>query len=96
MIDNKEVKKLAQLARIDVSDKELNKIRDDLDAIIQYVHKISAVAPQNESVTYDMKNVFREDGVCEEDTTLSGELLDLAPNKKEGYIRVRKVIDPDI
>lgn len=43
MISKEEIKKLADLARIDVSDEEIESLRSEMDSILDYVGQVSDV-----------------------------------------------------
>lgn len=83
-ISKKEVKHVAWLARLDLTDSEVEKFTEQLDVILEHAGKISEldvahVPPTSHAIP--LKNVLREDkvGVC-----LSPEAaLSNAP-KKEG------------
>jgi aspartyl-tRNA(Asn)/glutamyl-tRNA(Gln) amidotransferase subunit C len=61
MISLEEVKKLAMLARIELTPKEEKELQKDLGAILDYVSKLKN-APTKEAGTFKtLANVFRED-----------------------------------
>jgi len=95
MISKKEVQHIAKLARIDFSEKELNKLSQQLSSILDYVEKLkscdtSKVEPLAQ-VT-GLENVMREDQAKTQDSRLKTQKLDLAPKKKDGYVKVKAVL----
>lgn len=93
MISIEEVKKLADLARIEMGDEEIEKLRGEMDAILDYVGQIKSVTEDlggnmNESKT----NVFREDIDPTESETHSKEILAAFPQKEKNYLKVKKIL----
>ena len=65
-IDKNTVKYVANLARIELSDKELEHFTGQLDRILEYVHKLKTLDVDNLEPTshvLEMKNVYRDDEV---------------------------------
>jgi len=95
-INRDTVKYTANLARIELSDKELDNFTGQLDRILEYVEKlkkldVSTLEPT--SHVLQMKNVYRDD--------VTGHSLDVSdvlkntPNKENSLFRVPKVIDTE-
>jgi aspartyl-tRNA(Asn)/glutamyl-tRNA(Gln) amidotransferase subunit C len=89
-----DVKKLAQLSRVELTDNELEKMPAEFDSILGYIKNISAVASTtNESLieSAGTRNVTRPD-------EFSGgfenpmQLINSAPQSQDGYIKVKKVL----
>ncbi|MEK7120902.1 MAG: Asp-tRNA(Asn)/Glu-tRNA(Gln) amidotransferase subunit GatC [Patescibacteria group bacterium] len=92
MISKEEVKKIADLARIRLSLKEMEKMTQELGSILGYVEQvkeISDVSTKNEEI---LKNVFREDENINESGFFTKKILDLAPRKEGDYIKVKKIL----
>jgi aspartyl-tRNA(Asn)/glutamyl-tRNA(Gln) amidotransferase subunit C len=67
-ISREEVARLAVLARVDLSDSELNRLAGELDAIVQAVAMVSAVATDDVPATshpLPLRNVMRPDVVTD-------------------------------
>lgn len=94
-ISRDEVLKLAQLSKIKLSDEEVDKFVDELDAIIKYVEQIdsadTAGLEPTDQVT-GLKNVMRSDKVADYGET-SAELLKNAPATEKNYIKVKRVLN---
>jgi aspartyl/glutamyl-tRNA(Asn/Gln) amidotransferase C subunit len=93
-IDKAKVKHIAKLARLGLKEKEIEKYQKELSAILDYIEKlkevdVSKVEPTSHPLK--IKNVMREDRGREkfEDPK---KLLDLMPEKKENYLKVKKII----
>jgi aspartyl-tRNA(Asn)/glutamyl-tRNA(Gln) amidotransferase subunit C len=93
-ITTDDVKYVARLAKIAITEDEAAKFTKELDAILGYVQQLDAVDTNGLQPTYQvtgLTNVTREDalvdyGVAPED------LLKNAPRSRDGYIEVPKVL----
>lgn len=93
-ISEEEVKHVANLARLAVTDDEVKKFQQNLDAIITYAEQLNEIDTENIEPTshvLDMKNVMREDvpskGLPRE------EVLKNAPEHQDGQIKVPSIIE---
>lgn len=92
-IDNETVKNLSELARIELTDEEVAKIKTDLEKILKFMDKLSEVDTNGIEPTFhvasDLVNVSRPD-----DQKRDNELLDratflaLAPDQVGGMVKV--------
>ncbi len=89
-----EVKKLARLSRISLSDEEAESLRVELGSILEYVEKLSDAETNGLEPTSQvtgLTNQMRKDE--EKDYGTSREdLLKNAPDSQDGYIKVRRVL----
>jgi len=93
MISNDEVKRLASLARIELTEKETETFAKDMGAILTYVDAVKAVSgAEIEDKGINLKNVLRDD-VVREDKSYTEAILKNAPNKSGEYIAVKKIIE---
>lgn len=93
MITIDEVKKLAGLARIDISEKEAEAFANDMEAILEYVDTVKKVAGEKvEQADFTVKNVLRED-VVSESSEYRNDILKNAPRISNDFIEVKKVLD---
>jgi len=95
MISKEEVKHIAKLARLGLSEKEIEKFQNELSSILDYIEKlkevdITGVEPTSHSVL--VENITREDKENSKFRVSSPKLLDLAPDKKERYLKVKQVL----
>jgi len=89
-----EIKKLARLSRIDLSEEEAESLRGELENILGYVDQLSDVDTEGLETTSQvtgLTNQMRKDevkdyGVNRED------LLKNTPDSQDGYIKVKKVL----
>jgi aspartyl-tRNA(Asn)/glutamyl-tRNA(Gln) amidotransferase subunit C len=92
-LDREEVKHAAGLARLSVSEEEIEVFRRQLSEILTYIGKLNELDTSNIEPTshvLDLQNVFREDRVTpglSREEALTG-----APEREEGFFRVPKII----
>ena len=94
-IKKDDVKYAAKLARIEMSEKELENFTSQLDDILKYMKKLEELDTSNVKPTshvLDIRNVMREDKLTNESLT-NEEALRMAPEKEKGFFKVPKIID---
>lgn len=89
---NIDIRALAKLARVEVTDAEVDKLEKELPAILDFVEtvqgaRVSATAPKSA-----LRNVMREDANPHEGGVYTDALLKGAPSEKDGRIVVKQVI----
>ena len=92
-IDNSVVKKIANLSKINLSDKELESFKLELNNILDWVDDLKKV---DTKMVEPMLSVFNENMKMREDKveqTQTNEILSNAPEKKENFFVVPKVIE---
>lgn len=92
MLDKSQVEKLAELARIKISEEEKEEIVKDLGKILDYVKQVEEVGGLSEEELPELQNVFREDENPHQSGEFSGDLLESAPNRKGDYFAVKKIL----
>lgn len=88
-IKTEEIKKLVDLARIEVSEEELLSLSGEIESILGYVAQVQNTVGDNDLVLGKNNNVFREDKPRE--TTESDGVIDAFPNKQGNYLKVKKI-----
>ncbi|NQV04667.1 MAG: Asp-tRNA(Asn)/Glu-tRNA(Gln) amidotransferase subunit GatC [Candidatus Omnitrophica bacterium] len=88
------LKYVANLARVGLTEKELEGFTGQLDRILEYVNKlktldVSGLEPT--SHVLEMKNVYREDKVKK--SLPASEAIKNAPAKKNDLFKVGKIIE---
>jgi len=92
-INKDTVEYVANLARIELSEKELSHFTEQLDRILDYVHKLKTLDVRGLEPTshvLEMKNVYREDNVKK--SLLPEEVIKSAPVKEADLFKVQKII----
>ncbi|MFA6048092.1 MAG: Asp-tRNA(Asn)/Glu-tRNA(Gln) amidotransferase subunit GatC [Parcubacteria group bacterium] len=93
MISKDEVKHIAELARIGLDKKEIEKFSTDLSSILDWIEQLKEVDIENvEAIGHitGMENITRKDKTHEFDNT-SG-IKELFPEEKDGYDKVKSVL----
>ena len=93
-ITTDDVKYVARLAKIAITEDEAAKFTKELDAILGYVQQLEAVDTTGLQPTYQvtgLTNVTREDALIDYGVTRD-DLLKNAPRSRDGYIEVPKVL----
>lgn len=91
-----DIQKLAQLARIKLDKKEQESLEKDLNSVLDYIGKLKGVKMEDApELTYisAAENVFRSDDAPKEPFGNSVGLLEAAPEKKKGFVKVKKVFN---
>lgn len=89
-----DVKKLATLSGLTVTDDEVASLAGEIEAIIGYVEQLDAIDTTGVEPTYQvtgLKNVTREDVLIDYGVSRA-DLLGNAPDSTEDSIKVPKVI----
>jgi len=95
MISKEKVKHIAKLARLALSEKEIENYQKELSKILEYIEKLKEVdVSKVEPVFHPLKvkNVVREDVAIKKSVDQIKKLIELMPEKKEGYLKVKKVL----
>ena len=96
MLSKDEVKHIAKLARLGLSEKELKKYGKELSSILDYIGKLEEVdLSQVEPTSHPLKieNVARKDEGGGKKENKSKELLNLASEIKDGYFKVKSILE---
>jgi len=93
MITRKEVEHIAKLARLGLSEREIEKMRGELAKILDYFEKlkkvdVSQVEPTSHSIK--VENVMRKDESSRSKFPNS-QLIEMAPDRKDGFIKVKSI-----
>jgi len=99
MISKEEVQKLAELARLELSDQEVAGLQKDISNILDYVGQVSAVAIDDATPKVGVvHNVMRQDEVRISDDIMAGKeeaLRGEFPKREGNFNVVRKIIQKD-
>lgn len=93
-IGTDEVKRIAALAKIGLSDEEAARMSVELGQIVEFVEQLKAVETTGVEPTDQVTglvDVWRPD-LAKPSAILQAELLKNAPMTKDGYIKVRRVL----
>lgn len=93
-IDKETLDKIAHLSRLEIDEKDVPKMLEDMSQIISFVEKLNEVDTEGIEPLTTMSqevNVLREDEV--KNQLSKEEVLKNAPVKDENYFRVPKVLE---
>ena len=92
-VTKQEVEKIAELARLEFNESEIEHLTKDMNQILQHMDKLNELDTSNvEPLSHpiEVNNVFREDEL--KLSTKREEALKNAPDKDEEFFKVPKVI----
>ena len=92
MLNEDEVKKLAELSRLEISKEEIKQVSSELSKILEYVGQISEAEAGDTRTKEALHNVWRNDENPHESGEFSDDLLAEAPKRKGDYVKVKKVM----
>ena len=93
MIDQNTVKKVAEIARLNLSDKEIEKFSKDLANILEAFEDLKKADTKNVEPTFqpiEVKNVVREDKI--EESFSTNEALSQTKNTEGKHFKGPKVV----
>lgn len=93
MISKDEVKHIAKLARLELSEAEAKKMQKDLSSILDYFELLKKAPKPSKKVGDLIKtdsNVTRKDESRQ--SGLADELLGATPDKKDDYVKVKAIL----
>ncbi len=94
-MNREDIVRLATLARIELTDEEIDAFLHDITSILSYVGEIKEItgdAPE-EKVAGAVYNVFRKDDTPHEPGLYTDDLLALAPERDGAYVKVKKILE---
>ena len=92
-ITKEEVRKVAELARLELNENEINNHAEQLEKILEYIKQLEKIDTNDVPCTtraIEVINVFRKDENKNYDST--EELLELGPSKEDKYYKVPKIL----
>ena len=93
-LTREQVAHVAELAKLGLTNEEMDRLGEQLSAILEYAEKVQELdteaIPPTASVL-DVQNVMRTDEVCP--SMAREDVLVNAPNKEAGQFKVKAVLD---
>ncbi len=93
-LTQKDILKLARLARLHLSDEEVEQFRTEISAILGYVEQLQKVDTKGLEPTYQvtgLKNVTRPDEIKDYGPSPE-DLLKNAPATEKGHFKVKRIL----
>lgn len=95
MINKEEVKHIASLARLGLTEKELESMQKNFSSILEYVETLEGVDVSSIEKTFSergTKNVVREDIAIETPKDEKDRLIGMFPETKNNYLKTKKIL----
>lgn len=92
MSDKVDVRALATLARLEVSEAELSKLETEIPGILAFVETIQKVPTTGGAPSAEHRNIMRDDTKPHESGLYTEKLLAQAPTREGDRIAVKQVI----
>ena len=95
MIEKEEVKHIANLAHLGLTEKELESMQKNFSSILDYIETLKEADVSNIEKSFSergLKNIIREDiqkDFPEED---KNKLIDLFPETENNYLKTKKIL----
>lgn len=95
-MNKEDVKKLANLSRLEISDSELESFTVQIDSILHYVEQLKEVTAKTDNgesriENAGVRNILRQDKDPHEPNH-TADLLASAPETQDGFIKVKKIL----
>ncbi len=92
MISKEEVEHIARLARLELTEKEIEKMQKDLSAILDYFDLLKKAPKPKKEVKEkgDFISARKDEIISSHD--IVDELIAAAPDKKDDYIKVKTIL----
>lgn len=87
-----DIRALAQLVRLGVSDEEVAEFEKEMPAILGFVNEIGSAGAAEEAIAPKLRNVIRQDTDAHASGAYTKQLLEAAPAKKNDRIVVKQVV----
>ena len=93
-INKEEVRKVAELARLELNENEINNHAEQLEKILEYIKQLERINTDDVPCTtraIEVTNIFRKDEKKNSDCI--EELLELGPSREDKFFKVPKIIN---
>jgi len=90
---SEQIKHLAHLSRLHLSDEEVDAYTKQFDEIVAYVDRIKEIASDSSDIieSNEVKNILREDEVHSYVNPHS--IIDEAPEHQDNFVKVKKILN---
>lgn len=95
-LDKKDIKHIAKLSKLELSDEELKRYGEQLSDVLGYVDKLKEVDVSDTVATAQvtgLENVLEEDNVRQWDEKEVDLALDQAPETEDREVKVKRVLE---
>jgi aspartyl-tRNA(Asn)/glutamyl-tRNA(Gln) amidotransferase subunit C len=95
-MNKEQVLDLAKLARLELTENEVEKYAEEIGSILGYIEQINSAVAEVKSDAIETgiaRNIFREDVNPDEPETHTDAILACAPDVKDNFIKVQKILN---
>ena len=96
MIDQKTIEHIAELARLELSEEEIQEKIKELDIILKYIDILQEVDTSGvetaDGGTRDLENQWREDEVFDLGEEVVKKMIEMALQKENEQIKIKKIM----
>lgn len=95
MLTKEEVIKIANLARLELTDSEVVKMQKDLTEILEYIDQLNKVDTSSVDLSQDnfvLQNVLRDDTPSPQSSEIIEKMLSQAPDREGNHIKVKEIL----
>ncbi|MDD5738366.1 MAG: Asp-tRNA(Asn)/Glu-tRNA(Gln) amidotransferase subunit GatC [Candidatus Pacebacteria bacterium] len=95
MLSKEEVINIAKLARLELTNSEVEKMQKDLAGILDYIdqlNKVDTSSVKAEEAEFILENVLREDMPVSQPKETIEEMLSQAPAREGNHIKVKEIL----
>jgi aspartyl-tRNA(Asn)/glutamyl-tRNA(Gln) amidotransferase subunit C len=88
-----DIKKLALMARIDMSEEELVETAEGFDSILAYVGQITEISELSDTNQEELlENVMRDDVATNTSGQYTEKILEEMPDTQDGFLKVKQIL----
>ena len=87
-----DIKKLAETARIDMAQDEMEDILSTFPSILSYIKQIDEISLEPIDISYSDTNKLREDIVTNMGGLYSKDIISQMPDSDHGYLKVKQIL----
>jgi len=94
MISKEEVKHIAKLARLELTEKEIEKMQKDLSEILDYFNLLKSAPKSSHKLASGQasNNNLRVDETVAQNREVVEKIIAQAPDKKDDFIKVKAIL----
>ncbi len=92
MVTKQDIKNLANLARIEITEAEAESLTPEMDSILAYVGQIKDSVGDTNKLVPKHHNIMRDDVVTNTARQYTEKILENAPKRDGDYVQVKKIL----
>ena len=92
MISKKEVENIAKLARLDLTEKEIENMQKDLSEVLDYFNSLQKIKDKAKPTKIVGRDVLRKDEAKSQNEETVKRLINAAPDKRGDHIKVKTIL----